>query len=172
MNYPYLRERERGFGANKQTWGIEMNRAIELYLGTYSRIDSIDNLIKNCRLMYQSWKYWHSPMLHAIALAIVIAYDMYLEVAEGKLNSDWKVTYPVDFWTFYDFLSLQILQYNPKDCIYPGDDSMRVCTKQNKSQRAGKKKSRQDLEDDETDDVSETVSKKGRGRPSVSSKQK
>ena len=166
------RERERGFGANKRTWGIEMNSARELYLATYSRINLIDHLIKNCRLKYRSWKYWHSPMLHATALAIVIAYDMYLEVAEGKLNSDWKVTYPVYFWTFRDVLFLQMLQYNPKDCIYPGDYSMHVCTKQNKSQRDGKKKSRQDLEYNETDDTSETASKKGRGRPSVSSKQK
>ena len=164
-------KKERGVGANKRTWGIEMNSARELYLSTYSRIDSIDHLIKNCRLKYRSWKYWHSPMLHATALAIVIAYDMYLEVAEGKLNSDWKVTFPVDFWTFRDVLSLQMLQYNPKDRTYPGDDSMRVCTKQNKSQRKGKKKSRQELEDDDTD-ISETASKKGRGRPSVASKQK
>ncbi len=79
---------------NKRTWGFEMNPARELYLGTYSRIDSIDHLMKNCRLKYQSWKYWHSPMLHATALAIVIAYDMYLEVAEGKLDNDLRVEYP------------------------------------------------------------------------------
>ena len=102
-------------------------------------------------IKYQSWKYWHRPMLHATALAIVIAYDMYLEVAEGKLNSDWKVTFPVNFWTFRDVLSLQMLHYNPEDRTYPGDDSMSVCTKQSKSQRVSKKKSRQDLEDDDTD---------------------
>ena len=111
-------------------------------------------------------------MLHPTALAIVIAYDIYLEVAERKLNSDWKVTYSVDFWTFRDVLTLQMLQYNPKDRTYPADDSIHVCTKQNKSQRVGKKKSRQDLEDDETDDASEIGSKKGRGQPSVASKQK
>ena len=87
--------RERGVLDAKKTWGIEMNAAREqLYLGTYSRIDSIDHLIKNCRLKYQSWKYWHSPMLHAMSLAIVIAYDMYLEVTEGKLDKDWKIVYP------------------------------------------------------------------------------
>ena len=52
-----VHKRERGVFESKRTWGIEMNAARELYLGTYSRIDSIDHLIKNCRLKYRSWKY-------------------------------------------------------------------------------------------------------------------
>ena len=103
-----------------------MNGGRELYLGTYSRIDSIDHLIKNCRLKYRSWKYWHSPMLHATSLAIVIAYDMYLEVAEGKIDSEWKLQHPVDFWTFRDVLSIQMLDYDPKNRRYHVDGSMRV----------------------------------------------
>ena len=63
-----------------------MNSARELYRGTYSRINSIDHLIKNCRLKFPSWKYWHLPMLHAMLLVIAIAYDIYLEVAEGSLS--------------------------------------------------------------------------------------
>ena len=171
-------KRERGVGSKKRTWGIEMNSARELYLGTYSCIDSINHLIKNCRLKYHCWKYWHSPMLHATALAIVIAYDMYLEVAEGKLDSDWKLTYPVDFWTFRDVLSIQMLEYNPKNRNYPGDDWMRVCTKQNKAQRVGKKKGRRDEGNDVDDDIDVdsniplSAIKKARGRPSAASKQK
>ena len=79
----YVSKREMGVRENKRTWGIEMNLARDLYLGTYSRIDIIDHLINNCRLKYRSWKYWHSPMLHGMGLAIVTAYDMYLECAEG-----------------------------------------------------------------------------------------
>ena len=60
-----------------------MNEARELYLGTYSRIDSIDHLAKNLKVSYLSWKYWHSPMLHGLSLAVVVAYDLYLEVSEG-----------------------------------------------------------------------------------------
>ncbi len=45
-------KRERGISVNKRTWGIEMNATCELYLGTYSRIDSINHLVKNCRLKY------------------------------------------------------------------------------------------------------------------------
>jgi len=150
-------KRTRGINDNRRTWGIEMNAARELYLGTYSRIDSIDHLIKNCRLKYRSWKYWHSPMLHATSLAIVIAYDIYLECVEGKLDKDWLVNYPVDFWTFRDILSIQMLEYDPTKRKYLGDNEMRVCTKQNKKARV----------DDE--DVTELHGgrSRNRGRPSA-----
>ena len=42
--------RERGQFYNRRYWGIDMNEAHQLYLGTYSRIDSIDNLIKKSRM--------------------------------------------------------------------------------------------------------------------------
>ena len=69
-------------------------------------------------------------------MSIVIAYDMYLEVAEGKLDNDLRVKYPVDFWTFQDVLSVQMLEYDPKNRHYLGDDAMRVCTKQRFQERA------------------------------------
>jgi len=153
-----VHKRERGYNENKRIWGIEMNAGRELYLGTYSRIDSIDHLIKNCRLKYRSWKYWHSPMLHVTSLAIVVAYDIYLEVCEGKLDQDWKVNYPVDFWTFRDILSIQMLEYEPKNRKYLGDDAMRVCTKQTK-------KSRTTNEDDSS--TMRSGRKRTRGRPSA-----
>ena len=106
-----------------------MNYGRALYLGTYSRIDSIDHLIENCRLKYRSWKYWHSPMLHAMGLAIVIAYGMYLELSEGKLGSECK-TLPCNFWTFRDKMSKQMLQYDPLNHQYWGDAEMRVCAVQ------------------------------------------
>ena len=129
-----VQKRSRGVDKNKRIWGIEMNPARQLYLATYSRIDSIDNLIKNFNIKYCSWKYWHSPMLHGMGLAIVTAYDIYLEVCEGKLDQDWKVENPVDFWTFRDLLSTQMLEYDPKNCKYIGDTAMRPCTSQKKGQ--------------------------------------
>ena len=68
-------------------------------------------------------------MLHAMGTAIVIAYDMYLELSEGKLASEWK-TLPCGFWTFRDKLSKQMLQYDPLKREYWGDAGMRVCTAQ------------------------------------------
>ena len=63
-----------------------MNAEGDLYLGTYSIMDSIDHLIKICPLKYFYWNYWHAPMLHAMVLAIVIAYNMYLDLAEGNIG--------------------------------------------------------------------------------------
>ena len=131
----YVRKRERGRKENKRSWGIEMNDARELYLGTYSRIDSIDHLIKNANIFYRSWKYWHSPMLHGKSLAVVVAYDLYLEVAEGKLNPAWGIEEPLDFWTFRERLSIQMLEYSPARKKYPGDAGMRVSTQQSRRQR-------------------------------------
>ena len=131
----YVRKRERGRGDNKRFWGIEMNDARELYLSTYSRIDSIDHLIKNARIFYRSWKYWHSPMLHGKSLAVVVAYDMYVEVAEGQLNEAWIIEDPMDFWSFREKLSLQMLEYNPSRRKYPGDSKMRASTQQSRRQR-------------------------------------
>ncbi len=128
-------KRERGRKENKRFWGIEMNDARELYLGTYSRIDSIDHLIKNANMFYRSWKYWHSPMLHGKSLAVVVAYDLYLEVAEGKLDSAWEIDEPVDFWTFREKLSIQMLEYSPTHHRYPGDAGMRASTQQSLCQQ-------------------------------------
>ena len=96
----YIRKRERGRKEMKRCWGIEMNDSRSLYLATYFRIDVIDHLIQNARIFYRSWKYWHSPMLHGKALAVVVAYDMYLEVAEGELDPDWFIERPLNFWQF------------------------------------------------------------------------
>ena len=37
-------------------------------------------------------------MRHAKAMAVVVAYDIYLEVAEGELNEEWGLREPMDFW--------------------------------------------------------------------------
>lgn len=129
------RERGRSSAGNKRVWGIEMNEAREMYLETYSRIDSIDHLIKNARMSYRSWKYWHSPMIHGKSLAVVTAYDMYLEVATGDLDPHLKIEKPMDFHTFRERLSEQMLQYNPTLRCYPGDQNMRVSTKQIRAER-------------------------------------
>jgi hypothetical protein len=119
-----IRRRERGRGNSKRHWGIEMNDARALYLGSYYRIDCIDHLIQNARIFYRSWKYWHSPVLHGKALAVVVAYDMYLECCEGKLNAEWKIEKPLNFWSFRENLSEQMLAYKPTHRRYPGDQNM------------------------------------------------
>jgi hypothetical protein len=82
-----------------------MNDARELYLATYGVFDTMDHIIKNCDMKYYSWKYWHAAMLLAKTMAIVVAYDMYKEAAEGTLNLDWKVKKPVSFFVSYEELA-------------------------------------------------------------------
>lgn len=106
-----------------------------MYLSLYSRINSIDYYIKNCHLFYQSWKYWHSPILHGKALAVVTMYDMYREVTIGNFDAAWKFDKRMDFDEFRDQLSIQMLQYSRKHCKYPGDKKMWVSTQQGESQR-------------------------------------
>ena len=84
-------KKEHGQGVSERKWGTEMNEARQLYLKTYGRIDTIDSLIGHCHIYYRSWKYSHLAKNHGMALAIVVAYDMYKECAEGEICSDWKI---------------------------------------------------------------------------------
>jgi hypothetical protein len=96
-------------------------------------------------------------MLHDKSMAIVTAYDMYTECAEGNLDPSWKV--PIeDFHTFRERLSEQMIQYDPHHRLYPGDDNLRYCTQQNKNARQKSVKTGKGL-------VVEPVEKRGRGRP-------
>jgi len=126
----YAVVKQRGIGDEKRQWGIEMNEARLLYLKTYGRIDTIDSLINHSHMNYRSQKYWHSAMIEALALAVVTAYDMYLEAASGSLCPEWKLEKPMSFHTFRDRLSSQALQYKARNKFYPGDDKTRAATQQ------------------------------------------
>ena len=131
----FVELRERGRGQNKRRWVIEMNEARRLYLSTYNGIDVLDHHIKQANLFYRTWKYWHAPMNHALSIAIAVAYDVYLEVAEGNLDSEWKVEKPVSRWDFQRLLAQQALKYDPTNLKYKGDEKMRKFTKLTKVQR-------------------------------------
>ena len=77
-----------------------MNEARRTCLSNYFRIDVMDHAIKNANLACRSWKHWHGAMLHAKGMAIVVAYDIYLEVCEGKLNEDWETLTLLTFTHF------------------------------------------------------------------------
>ena len=74
-------------------------------------------------------------MLHTKALAIVFAYDIYNECAQGGLDSEWKIKHPIEFWTFRDMLSKKMLQYSPTHQLFPGDEKMRASMVQTKEKR-------------------------------------
>ena len=133
----YIRKKERGRGQNKRKWAIEMNHSRELYLRTYHKIDGLDHMIKNCNMFYRSFKYWHAAMIHAKAMAISVAYDIYIECTEGNLDTSWKIDNKkvMSFYDFREKLSTQMLQYDPRNMIYLGDAFMRKCTKQSTNTR-------------------------------------
>ena len=128
--------RERGRGNNKRYWVIEMNHGRRIYLSSYNGIDVLDHLLKNARLFYMTWKYWHAPKNHALAIAITCAYDIYIECAEGKLKIEWKVEKPISSWEFQRRLGKQALTYVPKKCMYPGDELLRSSTVIPRARRA------------------------------------
>ena len=133
----YCSIKERGRGSSKRQWGIEMNESRRLYLNTYGAVDRLDHLIQNCRMGYRTWKYWHAGMLHAKAMAVVVAYDIYLECCDGLMRAgEWRTENPVSFYRFREKLSMQMLQYTPDHRKYPGDERFRTSTQQHKSRRA------------------------------------
>jgi hypothetical protein len=141
QNSLFVVGKERGSGKQKRKWVIEMNDARQLYLATYGRIDTIDNLIKKCQMYYCCWKYWHSAKNHGLSLAVVVAYGMYKECASEPLAREafgFEPEDPVEVLSFHDFrdkLSAQGLAYSPIRREYPGDSAMRAVTRLSMSQQ-------------------------------------
>ena len=132
--------RQRGQGNNKRKWVIEINEARQLYSATYGRIDTIDQLIKKCRIYYCTWKYWHSMKNHVLALACVVAYDMYNEIMQEAhedfhLTADEAAASFLDFHTFREQLSTRGLTYDPTNKLYKEDRMMRINTKKSAERR-------------------------------------
>ena len=71
-------------------------------------------------------------------MIIVAAYDMCRECCDGLICPDQAI--PVKnrqtFLEFCQVLSEQMLEYNPRDGKYPGDERFRAVTQQNKKRRA------------------------------------
>ena len=75
-------------------------------------------------------------MLHAKSMAVVIAYDIYLECCEGHMRAgEWKQEKPCSFHRFREKLATQMLEYNPRERKYLGDERFRASTSQHKSRR-------------------------------------
>ena len=103
-----------------------MNEVHQHYLVTSSHIDSIDHLIKNCRMKYRCWKYSHPSMIRAIYLEVFVDYEIYIWMAEEEINQTWKDNHISDFWTFRDMLSNNITNHK-----YSVDSNIRLATQQN-----------------------------------------
>jgi hypothetical protein len=139
-----VREKIRGRGTNKRRYGIEMNEPREVYLGSYSSMDSVDHLLKNWNCAYQSWKWWHAPMQHGLAFAATMAYFMYVECSEGDLDPSWRIDNPMTMKQFRRRFSQQMCNYRSYKEHYPGDEFLRTTTKVERNRR-GKRKATDQL---------------------------
>eukprot|EP00957_Ditylum_brightwellii_P118351 9026364-Ditylum_brightwellii.AAC.1 len=151
----FVDTREQGIGKNKRKWVITMNDARQLYLNTYYVIDRINHYIKNCHMRYCCCKYWHSPKICGKALAVVIAYDIYLDVAKGDVVSVCKLKKCMTFWEIRERLSEQMWGYRPLNKLYMGDENMQVCVQQHKVRR--EKRGRPKTDDDRNEITSEKI---------------
>jgi len=140
--FAYAMMRKRGRGEKTFLWPIEMNQAREHYLTTYNAVDRIDHRLRNLHLKLRSWKYWHSPMVHAMGLGVVTCYDMYLEVCEGKLDGFPRVKNPMSLKDFQSKLGLALLSYHPKNKKVMGDEKLRQYTQVAKAQRPAQPRKR------------------------------
>ena len=104
----YVHERNRGRGENKRRWVIEMNEARDTYLKMYSAVDKINQTLLNYNINYRLWKWWHAPMRHAKAIALSMAYNLYVQCSEGGVDPEWKVK-AVTSTQFKQAVSLQMV---------------------------------------------------------------
>ncbi len=83
-------------------------------------------MVSIASVRYITWKYWHAPVFMALSMAIVAAYDMYIECCKGNLDKAWSVleNKRMSFRKFCLTLSKKIIKYNPKLKKYPGYSKM------------------------------------------------
>jgi len=99
-----------------------MNEARELYLKTYGSIDKIDQMLKDWKIDYICYKWWHAPRRHGHALALCQSWQMYLECASGTVDPEWKLDKPLDCPQFRLKMGKQMCQYQASMNRYPGDE--------------------------------------------------
>ena len=120
-----------GRGNQKRSRGTERNEARETYLKTYSAEDKIDQMLLGWDVSYCSWKWWHTPTRHAQAIAMSMAYSIYVQCSEGDVDPNWKVML-ISATKFRQRLLSQMVNYKASDLMYPGDDKMCGATHKNK----------------------------------------
>ena len=75
-------------------------------------------------------------MRHAKAIAMSMAYNIYVQCCEGNVDPEWAMK-AVTSTRFKQELSLQMVQYKAWNKKYPGDEMMRGATQRNKNKHGG-----------------------------------
>jgi hypothetical protein len=94
-------------------------------------VDKIDQMLLGWDFTYRSWRWWLAPTRHAKAIAMRMAYSLYLQFSKGPVDPEWKVT-PVSGPRFWQKMSLHIVQYKCSNLHYPGDENICKNTQMNK----------------------------------------
>jgi hypothetical protein len=97
----------------------------------YSAVDKINQMLLGWHLTYRSWRWWHAPTRHAKAIAMSMAYSLYLQCSKGTVDPEWKVT-PVSGPRIWQRMSHQMVQYKRSNLQYPRDEKMCKNTQMNK----------------------------------------
>jgi hypothetical protein len=63
-----------------------MNEASKTYLKTYSAVDKINQMLLGWEVNCRSWRWWNAPTRHGKAIAMCMAYTLYLHCAEGAVD--------------------------------------------------------------------------------------
>ena len=136
----YVREKNKGQEGSKRIWAIEMNEGRDLYLKLYGGVDKIDQLLKEWGIQYVTWRWWHAPKNHALAITCVMAFQMYEDCASGEVDPDWKVDKPLTHDDFRQKLGEQMCKYTAADRMYPGDQFCHKFTRLSQAKRQQRKK--------------------------------
>jgi hypothetical protein len=98
-------------------------------------------MIKNAKIRYTTWKYWHAPFLHALSMAVIAVNNMYVECCEGGLNKEWFIA-EKDCLSFRDFwlkLLQQMLTYEQRQKMYQCNENFRTVTKLGGNRKMGRR---------------------------------
>jgi hypothetical protein len=108
-----------------------MNEAHETYLKNYCAVDKIYQMLLGWDLSYRLWKWQRAATRHAHAIAMTMAYYLYIQCSEDGVYPECEVT-SVSGPRFWQRMSLQIVQYKSSNLQYPGDEKMGKATQMNK----------------------------------------
>ena len=131
-----------GKGIEKRSWPIEMNKARLGYLKQYGKINQTNARVMMLNMGIKTVKYWHSAFDYGFALAIIQVYNFYVDACMGKMCDDWS-TDPNDIFpltTFVIQLTEQMLEYDPINQVYLGDDQKRDVIQCNRKYRKERKR--------------------------------
>ena len=131
----YTQQKQRGRGEKKRIWDIEMNEPRKMYLTRYGVIDRIDARLRRLKLKLLSRRYHLAAMLNGFGLAIVDAFNIYRDLAEGNYGNEFKVEKLQSQEDWVMSASVDGMNYSSLNERYPGDGSTRRVKQSSKKKR-------------------------------------